>query len=227
MLGTIVNALAIIGGSITGYVLRGGIPERVNETLMKGLGLCVLIIGIQNALVSNSLLLIIFSIVIGALIGEAVDIDKQLQKLGNYIESKLRGRGGKVSEGFVTTSLIYCVGAMAVTGSLESGLMGNHKTLFAKSIIDGISAIVFTTSMGIGVMFSAVSVFIYQGTITIAASLLKQILTATAVNDMMSVGGLLIIGISLNMMGITKIKVANLLPSIFIPLVYHFALTLI
>lgn len=228
MLGTIVNALAIFAGSLGGYLIlqlfKEGIPERINDTIMKGMALCVLLIGISGALEYKQILLVILSIAIGGIIGEIIDVDKQIKRLGDNLERKLNGRGGTVSQGFVTASLLFCVGAMAVMGSLESGLNGNHEILFAKSIIDGITAAVFTTTLGIGVAFSAISVFLYQGTITIGAIYLKDLLTAAVVSDMSAIGGLLIIGIALNMMGVTKIKVANLLPAVFIPIVYQIIL---
>lgn len=225
MLGTIVNALAIFAGSLTGFFIlqffKKGIPERINDTIMKGMALCVLLIGISGALEYKQLLLVIISMAIGGIIGELIDIDKLLQKLGDNLEKRLNGRGGKVSQGFVTASLVFCIGAMAVMGSLESGLNGNHEILFAKSIIDGITAAVFTTTLGIGVAISALSVFIYQGIITIGAVYLKDVLTAAVVSDMSAIGGLLIIGIALNMMGVTKIKVGNLLPAVFLPILYQ------
>ncbi len=228
MLGTIVNAFAIIAGSLVGYLVirlfKGGIPERINDTIMKGMALSVLLIGISGALEYKQILLVILSMAIGGIIGEVIDIDKQLQKLGDNLERKLNGRGGKISQGFVTASLVYSIGAMAVMGSLESGLNGNHEILFAKSIIDGITAVVFTTTLGIGVALSAITVFLYQGTITIGAIYLKDLLTVAVVSDMSAIGGLLIIGIALNMMGVTKIKVANLLPAVFIPIVYQIIL---
>jgi uncharacterized membrane protein YqgA involved in biofilm formation len=226
MLGTVVNSLAIIAGSLLGFLLKGGIPERVNETIMKGLSLCVLIIGISGAIKSNNMLLVICSVVIGGLIGEIIDIDKGLKKLGLFIESKLSGRGGKVSEGFITASLVYCVGAMAIVGSLESGLSGNHKTLFAKSMIDGISSIMFTSTLGIGVALSAVSVFIYQGIITLTASMLQGLLIPAVVAEISAVGSLLIVGLAFNMLEVSKIKVANLLPAVLIPIFYQIILNI-
>ncbi|MBL4937236.1 DUF554 domain-containing protein [Clostridium sp. YIM B02515] len=221
MLGTIVNSLAIIGGSLLGFVLKGGIPERVNDNIMKGLALCIMVIGISGAIKSENMILIICSIVIGALIGELIDIDKGLKKLGDNIEAKLQGKGGRVSEGFVTASLVYCVGAMAILGSLDSGLKGDYKILFTKAMLDGISAIMFTSTLGIGVALSAISVFAYQGTITLAASALQGILVGTVITELSAVGSLLIMGLAFNMLGLTKIKVANLLPAILIPILYH------
>lgn len=227
MIATVVNALAIIGGSLVGVLLKGGIPDRINDTVMKGMSLCVILISIlgisdvSRSLKSNDILVIIFAVAIGAIVGEVIDIDKRLKNLGDFIEKKLNGRGGKVSEGFVTASLVFCIGAMAIVGSLQSGLSGNYKILFAKSVIDGVASIVFASTLGIGVMLSAVSVFLYQGTITLTAGLLKGVLVTPVINDMTAIGSMLIIAIGLNMMGSAKVKVANLLPAIFIPILYQ------
>lgn len=221
MLATVINSIAIILGSIIGVFVKGGIPKRFNETIMKGISLCVLLIGIQDALKTQNIILIIFSIVIGAIIGELIDIDKKLKQLGDSIENKLKGRGGKISEGFVTSSLVFCVGAMAIVGSFEAGISGKYETIFSKSIIDGITSIIFSSTLGIGVILSAVTVFIYQGIMTLAAVGLKSVLTAAIINEMTAAGGLIIIGLSLNLMGVTKIKVANLLPALCVlPLIY-------
>ena len=221
LLGTTVNAVAVITGGILGLLLKGGIPEKVKETVMNGLALCVLLVGISGSLKVNNLLLVIFSIAFGSIIGELIDFDKKLQNLGDGIEARFKGRGGRVSEGFVTSSLLFCVGAMAIVGSLESGLTNNHQTIFAKSMIDGITSIVFASTMGVGVLLSAISVFLYQGTITLCATSLKYLLVPSVIGDMTAAGSLLIIGLSLNMLKITKIKVANLLPAVFIPIFYQ------
>lgn len=221
MLGTLVNCLAIIGGSLAGFILKGGIPERIKDTLMKALSLCILMIGISGAIKSGNTLLVIASMIIGGFIGELIDIDKGLKVLGDKIEEKLQGKGGKVSEGFVTASLVYCVGAMAIVGALNSGLKGDYSILYTKSMLDGISSIMFTSTLGIGVALSAFSVFLYQGIITLAASLLQGVLTTTVILEVSAVGSLLILGLGLNMMEVTKIKVANLLPAILVPIVYY------
>lgn len=227
MLGTLVNFSAIIAGSIVGILLKNGVPEKISNTIMQGLSLCIVFIGISGAIKGSNTLLIIISMVIGGLIGELIDLDNLLQKLGDKIEDKFKGKGIKVSEGFVTTSLMFCVGSMAIVGSLQSGLEGDHKILFAKSIIDGIASIIFASSLGIGVMMSSFSVLIYQGAITLGATSLKVILIQSVITDMTAVGSLLIIGLGLNMLNVTKIKVANLLPAIFIPIVYQFILNII
>lgn len=232
MLGTIVNALAIVVGSLIGMFVKGGISEKVSKTIMEGLALCVLLIGLSNIvgvldkLGSNGTLVIILSIVIGSGIGEKIDIDKKIENLGKSIEEKLKGKGGRVADGFVTASLLFCIGAMAIIGSLESGLSGNHSTLFAKSILDGITSIIIASSLGIGVTISSVSVFLYQGLITICASYLKPLLVDAVIANMTAVGGLLIIALSLNMIGASKIKVANMLPAIFLPIVYQAVLSI-
>ncbi|KOA19588.1 putative membrane protein YdfK [Clostridium homopropionicum DSM 5847] len=233
MLGTIVNALAILAGGTLGIFLKGGLSEKVAKNVMDGLALCVLfigasnIIGVTDKLDSTSFLVIIISTVIGAVVGEKIDIDKKIENLGNNIEKKLNNKGGQVSKGFVTASLLFCIGAMAIIGSLESGLVGNHKTLFAKSVLDGITSIIFASSLGIGVLLSAASVFVYQGLITLCASSLKGVLIADVINNMTAIGGFLIIALALNMLNATKIKVANLLPAIFLPIIYQFIITII
>ena len=227
MLGTIVNALAIIGGCLIGLIVKGRLTEKISSTIMNGLALCVLYIGISGALKGNDTLQMIISIALGALIGEIIDIDKRLNNLGDMIEQKINSkRKGtsnekiSISEGFVTSSLLFCVGAMAVVGSLESGLQGNHTTLFAKSVLDGVSSIIFTSSLGIGVLLSSVAVLVYQGSITLLAGGLSTVLTDTIISNMSAVGSLLIVGLGFNMLGVSKIKVANLLPAIFIPIIF-------
>lgn len=224
MLGTIVNSIAVIVGCLVGLVVKGRLTEKISTTIMNGLALCTLYIGISGALNGGDTLIMIISVAIGALLGEIIDIDKWLNKLGYYFESKFKGKKENnisIAEGFITSSLLFCVGAMAIVGSLESGLKGNHDTLFTKSILDGISSIIFTSSLGIGVIFSAVTVLVYQGAITLGAGLLSGVLSTTVITNMSAVGGLLIIGLGLNMLGITKVKIANLLPAIFLPILFQ------
>lgn len=222
MLGTIVNFFTIFVGGIIGVLLKGGLPKRFTDTIMSGIALCVIYIGISGTLKGENMLLIVISIAIGSLLGEAINIDDKLILLGNFIENKAKNfsKDTSISLGFVTASLLFCVGAMAVVGSLESGLLGKYDILFTKSILDGVTALILSSTLGIGVILSAFSVLVYQGLITLAASLLQNILTTPIVNEMSAVGSLLIIGIGLNMLGITKIKVANMLPAIFIPIIY-------
>ncbi|MFN2436170.1 MAG: DUF554 domain-containing protein [Desulfotignum sp.] len=218
MLGTIVNCLAIIAGSMVGLLFKNGIPDRYNQTVMQAVGLAVLLVGLKTAIVSDDLLVIIISLALGALVGEGVGIEDRLERLGKFLEKKVSKGSGGFAQGFVTASLIYCVGSMAIVGSLESGLSGNHATLFAKSCLDGIVSIILSSSLGLGVMFSAVPVLLYQGAITLMASVLKPLLVPAVIAQMSGVGGLLILGIGMNMLREKKIKVGNMLPAIFIPL---------
>ena len=222
MLGTIVNCITIAVGCFLGLVAKGKIPERIGDTIMKGLALCTMYIGISGALEGSDTLQMIISIAIGALIGEIIDIDKWLEKLGAFLEGKFnkKGKYGSIAQGFITSSLLFCVGAMAIVGSLESGLKGDNTTLFTKSILDGISSIIFTSTLGIGVIFSIGTVLIYQGGIAICAGMLSNVLSNTVITNMSAVGGLLILGLGLNILGVTKIKIANMLPAIFIPIIF-------
>ncbi|MGI6706400.1 MAG: DUF554 domain-containing protein [Clostridia bacterium] len=227
MWGIIANTLAILVGSAFGILLKGGISDRFRDIIMQGLGLSVCIIGIQGAIKTSNILIVIISLIIGGTLGEWWQIEKALEKLGNWVRDKFGKNGSdSFSEGFVTASLIYCVGAMAIVGSLESGLKGENATLFAKSALDGVSAVIFSSTMGIGVAFAAFSVFIYQGFIVLTASFLKDYLSQPIINEMSAVGGVLILAIGLGMLGLRKFKVGNLLPSIFIPVFYFLILQL-
>lgn len=225
MWGTILNTSAIIFGSALGILLKGGIPKKFENTIMNGLSLCVILIGISGSIKINNMILVIISMVLGGILGEFMDIDSFLESLGNRIEKKFKN-SNKIAEGFITSSLLFCVGALAVVGSLESGLTGNYQTLYAKSVLDGIYAIMFSSYLGIGVMLSSISVFLYQGIITLAASLLNGILIKSIITDMTCIGSLLILGLGFNLLKITKIKVANYIPAMFIPIIYQIFLNL-
>ncbi len=221
MLGTIVNALAIVTGGVLGVFLRKGIPEGYKATIMNGLGLSVFIIGLSGALGGEDILLMISSVVIGTIIGEAVKIEYGLERLGLWIENKVGAKEGGIAKGFVTASLIFCIGAMAIMGALESGLTGNHEILFAKSLIDGIMAVILASTLGIGVAFSGAAVFLYQGLITVTAAFMKPFLIESVITEMSAIGGLLIMAISINVLEIKKIRVGNMLPAVFIPIIYY------
>ncbi|NLZ34209.1 DUF554 domain-containing protein [Clostridium isatidis] len=221
MFGTIINSLVIIIGSIIGLIIKGRISDKIRANIMNGLGLCTLYIGISGALEGENTLIMIISIALGALIGELIDIDSKLNNLGKTIEKKVnKGNNSiSISEGFVTATLLFCVGAMAIVGALESGLNNDNSTLYAKSILDGVSSIIFSSSLGIGVMLSSISVFIYQGIIAFGATLLSRILSDAAINNMTAVGSLLIVGLAFNILNITKIKISNLLPAMLIAVI--------
>ena len=220
MTGTIVNTLAVIIGAFIGIILKRGIPERLADTLMKGLGLCTLYLGVTGLMKGENSLILILSIVVGTLIGEILNLEERINQVGIWLEDRFSPKKtGKASiaEGFVTASLLFCVGAMAIVGSLQSGLTGNHEMIFNKSILDFVAAIIFASSLGIGVAFSAIFVFLYQGSITLMAQWIAPFLTDATVNEMTCVGSVIILGLALNMLGITKLKVMNYVPAIFIP----------
>lgn len=218
-MGTLVNAGAILSGAAAGLLLRKGLPEKWQESIMQGVALCVFVIGVQMAFKSENILIVIFSLVLGAIVGESVDIDNRLQKFGVWIGKKIvsdknSGAAKIIGEGFVAASLIFCVGAMAIIGSLEDGLKGDTTILFAKSTLDGIIAIILTANMGVGVALSALSVLLYQGTLTMLAGVLEPVLTTSMINEVTATGGVLIMAIGVNMLKVTQIRISNLLPAV-------------
>lgn len=220
MLGVIVNVIVIILGSGIGMVLKKGIPERIAETMMKGLGLCTLYIGWSGALKGSNTLVLIISMAIGIVIGEGFDLDKRLNNFAEKLEKKFSKQDGTISiaEGFIAASLLFCVGAMTVVGSLQAGLSGNYEMLFTKSVLDFISSMIFASTLGIGVMISAVFVLIFQGGIVLLAQVVAPFLTDGVVAEMTCVGSVLIFALGLNIIGITKLKVLNFLPAMFLPI---------
>lgn len=221
MMGNIVNTIAVIAGAMVGVFLKKGIKEQYTSTIMDGMALAVVIIGIMGAIGMNNLIVVLGSIVVGSIIGEKLDLDKRLENLGSDMEKRFGKGDSNFSRGFIMASLVYCIGAMAILGALDSGLSGNHQTLYAKSVLDGVSAVIFASTFGIGVAFSAIPVFIYQGAITLLASSVKDFLTPEVITEMSSIGGILIMAIGINILGIKKIKIANMLPAIFIPIIYY------
>jgi uncharacterized membrane protein YqgA involved in biofilm formation len=227
MIGTLVNVGAIVAGTLLGLLLKKGLPERLSDTVMKGLGLCTLFIGVTGILEGKKTLVLIVSMVLGAIIGGLADLDGKLNAGAKWIEGKLTKKStddlqekkSTFAEGFVTATLLFCVGAMAIVGSLQSGLTGSNETLFTKSILDCVAAIIFTSSFGIGVMLAVAPVFIYQGSITLLAQWISPFLGKSVIAEMTAVGSLLIIGLSFNMLGITKIKVMNYIPAVFLPII--------
>lgn len=222
MLGTIVNTIAVVVGTIIGLLLKKGLPEKMADTLMKGLGLCTLFLGISGSLKGENSLILILSLVIGTIIGEGIDLEDKINRLGKWLEQKFKSKDGKsvsIAEGFVTASLLFCVGAMTIVGSLQSGLQGNHEMLYNKSMLDFVAAIIFSSTLGIGVMFAGAFVFIYQGSITLLAGWIAPLLSDTVINEMTCVGSVIIIGLALNMIGITKLRIMNYVPAIFIPII--------
>ncbi|MEG1658459.1 MAG: DUF554 domain-containing protein [Oscillibacter sp.] len=235
--GSLVNALAILVGSGLGLLLNwlagkfsshlpvgsAALGQRLQTVIMQGISLCVLYLGISGCLQGKNTLIAILSMVLGAILGELLDLDRRMHTLGDWVQKKTaRLSQGEdtpsISEGFVTTSLLFCVGAMAIIGALQDGLTGDHTTLFAKALLDGISAVVFASSLGLGVVFSAFAVLVYQGSIAVLASVISPFLGEAVIAEMTCVGSLLIVALALNMMGVTKIKVMNLVPACLLPI---------
>ncbi|MCL1912278.1 MAG: DUF554 domain-containing protein [Leptospirales bacterium] len=233
-LGTIVNIVLILIGGAVGLFLKKFLSERITETVMQGVALAVVVIGLSGVLgsafkvvdgnvSSEHILLMIISLAIGALIGELIGIEKKLDSFAKLCENKFVKTEGTstFAQGFVTAVLVFCVGSMAIVGAIEDGINKNSDILFAKSALDGITSMIFASMMGIGVLFSAIVVGIYQGSITLLAIFISPYLSDVVVKQMSLVGSVLIMSIGLNMLKITKIKVGNLLPAIFIPVVYY------
>lgn len=219
MLGVFVNVATVFIGSLVGLLLKKGIPDKVTGALMAGIGLCTIYIGISGALNGENTLVLILSMAIGTIIGTLLDIDGQLNRLAAYVESKFKQENGQVTvaEGFVTASLLFCVGAMTIVGSLQAGLTGNCEMLFTKATLDLISSCVLAASLGIGVMLSDIFVFVFQGGLVLLARVIAPFLTDYAIHEMTCAGSVLIIALGLNLIGVTKIKVANYLPVLLIP----------
>ncbi|MBQ3242130.1 MAG: DUF554 domain-containing protein [Oscillospiraceae bacterium] len=220
MLGTWVNVATVLLGGTIGLLIKKGLSDKMSDALMKGLALCTLTIGISGALKGQDTLKLILSMVAGTLIGEALDLDGKVHRLGDWVEKRFSKGTGKTSiaEGFVTASLLFCVGAMTIVGSLQSGLTGDHTMLFTKSLLDFVSSMIFASSLGVGVLFSAAFVLAFQGSITLLAGVVSPFLGELAIAEMTCVGSVLIIGLGLNMLGLTKLKIMNHLPAIFLPI---------
>ncbi len=218
--GTIINTIAIIIGGLIGSFLSN-IPQKIRTTVMQGIALVVFIQGIEMALKTENFLLVIISVVLGGVIGEVLNIENRLEKMGKWIEKRVGNNKGSVATAFVTTTLVYTIGAMAVLGALNSGLNLDHRLLYLKAMLDGISAIIFASTLGIGVIFSAVPVFIYQGLITVMARNIHLIFGQELLNaiiiEITATGGILIIAIAINILEIKKINVGNMLPAMIIP----------
>jgi len=219
--GALVNGGAIVVGGIAGLLLKKGLPEKMKISLLQGLGLCVLYIGISGSLKGENAMTDVLAVVSGVIIGELLDFDEKLQRVGQWFQTKVsKGKNDLFAEGFVTATLVVCVGAMAIVGSLQSGMNDNHEILFAKAVIDGVFTLVLASTMGVGVCLSAIAVTIYEGSLTLFANALAGVLTAAVIGDMTSAGSLLIIAIGTNMLKITDIRVANFILVPFMPMIF-------
>lgn len=231
-LGTIVNCVAVVVGSLLGLVFKNGLSKRYEKIIFSAIGLAVIFIGISGALSgllvfkdgiieTRYTMMLVLSLVLGAVVGELLNIEKRLNSLGELVKSRLPQKiaGNTFVDGFVTASMLFCVGAMAIVGSLEDGLNNNYTILFAKSVLDGISAVLFASSLGIGVAFSAIPLLVYQGAITLLSQYIRPYLTEELIGQMSCIGSILIFAIGINMIFGKKISVGNLLPTIFFPII--------
>lgn len=233
-LGTLINCGAVMLGTTIGLFLKGGLSDRFESTIMSALGLCACFISIggvmenmlviENGVVSTQyIMLMVLSLALGAIIGEALNIELRLEGIGDWFKNKFKvmgDSGATFVEGFVTSSLLFCVGAMAIVGSLEDGLNGNYTILAAKAIMDGVAAVVFTASLGVGVYLSCISLLVYQGSITLLAGFIRPYLTDLLISQISCVGSVLIFGVGINLIFGKKIKVGNLLPGMFLPVLF-------
>ena len=224
MLGVIVNVITVIIGSCIGLLFKKGIPERVSTAVMIGLGACTLYVGISGSLCGENVLIVIASVVLGVITGTLLNIDGAINKLAKTVETKFKKDGQNVSiaEGLVTATLLFCVGSMTVTGSIQAGLTGDNSVLITKATLDLVSSMMLASTLGIGVLLASASVFVIQGGLVLLAGLISPFMNTGAINEMTCVGSILIIMIGTNLMGITKIKVADFLPAIlYAPIIYN------
>lgn len=227
LFGTLVNCFAIILGSTLGILFKRKINQEIGYSLYKVLGLCVIYLGINGLVKVENSLAIILSMALGTLIGEYINIEGKLEKMSGKIEVLVnRFYKGKIKDGFLTASLLFCIGSMAIIGPIESTLSNNHTTLYAKSILDGITSVIFSSTMGFGVLLSSFSVFVYQGSISVLAGFIKPIMTPETISMISGVGSLMILGLGINMIFNTKLKISNMLPSILIPILYTLVMLL-
>ena len=222
MLGVLANAAGIVLGSLVGLFVKKGINDHISEAVMKALGLCTLIIGLSGALSGNAMVMIL-SMILGTIAGTALDIDGAMTRLSDRLSKRFSTTdNSSFSQGFLTATLFSCVGAMAIVGSLNAGLNGDNQLLYTKSVLDFMTCVIMAGSMGIGVLFSAVPLFLYEGALVMLAKLLQSVLTNQAlIAEINAVGSLMIMAIAMNILGVTKIKVADLLPAVlFVPLMF-------
>lgn len=223
LIAAIVNAVVVVLGGLLGLLLGGRLKERHTKTIVMALGICTMVIGITSAIVTTNILIVIICLVIGTIIGELLKIEHRLDTLGDWLKSKVaKNGGGRFTEGFVTASLLFCVGSMAIMGSFDAGLRGDHNTIFAKSALDCVMAVTFAATMGVGVLFSGATVLVYQGALTLLAGVVEPYLSAEVIVEMSAVGGVMLIGTGMNILSLTKerIKVGNMLPAIVLPVLW-------
>jgi uncharacterized membrane protein YqgA involved in biofilm formation len=222
-MGTIINAIAIIVGGALGLLFRKGFPERISQTTLQVLGLFTLVVGLGMAIQGQELIMVLISLAFGAGLGEWLDIEGRLDRFGSWLEKRLHLTEKSPAKGFTYASLLFCVGSMAIVGSITDGLKGDPSILVTKAMMDGIISIPFAASMGFGVLGSAVPILIYQGSLTLLASKVQSFFTPIMVRELTSVGGVIVIGIGVNILGLQKIRVGNFIPAlVLIVLILYF-----
>lgn len=227
MIAAVVNAVVVVLGGLLGLLFGGKLKEVHTETIVNALGICTMVIGITSAIVTSNILIVIICLVVGTILGELLKIEHRLDTLGDWLKARVsKNGGGRFTEGFVTASLLFCVGSMAIMGSFDAGLRGDYNTIFAKSALDCVMAVTFAATMGVGVLFSGATVLVYQGALTLLAGVVEPFLSAAVVTEMSAVGGIMLIGTGMNILGLTqkRIRVGNMLPAIVLPALW-FAVT--
>lgn len=219
-LGTIVNALGICVGAVLGLIFKKGLPKKWQETMMSGIAICIIVIGVQMALKTNNVVIVIFSMVIGSILGEIIDIEAGMNRIGEVLGKRIAGSNksvaAEIAAGFVNASVLFCSGAMAIVGSIQDGLLGDHATLFAKATLDALISLVLTANLGVGVALSALSVGIYQGAITMLAGFIGPYITDAMLAEITGSGGVMIMAIGTNMLHLTKIRIGNMIPAMLV-----------
>ena len=221
LIGVFSNSITIVLGSILGIIIGDKIKEEYSETILKGLGIAIVVLGIQSAIKMDNTLIVLISLALGALIGESVNIEGKMESLSEKAEKKLGKKAKGFSAGFMTATLMYCVGSLAILASIQAGAMGDNSLIYTKAVLDGIISIILASTLGIGVVFSAIPVFVYQGLIALLASFFEGLMTPVIINDMNSVGGIIIICIGLKVTKMLDVRVGNMLPALFLPVIYH------
>ena len=226
MLANVINAIAVIFGSFIGIIFKKKINTKITDALVTALALVVAVLGIMGAIATADALGMVICMALGTLIGEVCDLDGKLTKFAEFLKRivapKESGENGNFTQGFISATLTFCIGSMAIMGSMEAGINGNMSIILSKSVIDCVTAVSFATALGIGVAFSAVPVLVYQGGMTLLAAVVAPFLSAAVVNEISAVGSILMIGIAINLLGLGKeVKVANMLPAMFLPVLYQ------
>ncbi len=223
MLAVFVNAATVILGSLLGILLHNRLKERHTKTIVASMGICSMVIGITGAIATSNILIVIVCLVAGTVLGQLLKLEQRMDGAGDWLKARVAKKsGGRFTEGFVTASLLFCVGSMSIMGSFDAGLRGNYDIIFAKSVMDGIMSVTFAATMGIGVAFSAVTILVYQGALTLLAGVIEPVLSQPMITEMSAVGGVMLIATGMNVIGLTKerIQVGNMLPGLFFPIVW-------